>query len=70
MRGGGSNQNLILLDEATVYNASHFFGFFSVFNSDAIKDVSLYKGEMPPEYGGRLFIRARYQDEGWQCKTI
>ena len=54
VRGGGSNQNLILLDEATVYNASHFLGFFSVFNSDAIKDVSLYKGEMPPEYGGRL----------------
>ena len=54
VRGGGSNQNLILLDEATVYNASHLFGFFSVFNSDAIKNVSLYKGEMPPEYGGRL----------------
>jgi hypothetical protein len=54
VRGGGSNQNLILLDEAAVYNASHFLGFFSVFNSDAIKDVSLYKGEMPPEYGGRL----------------
>src|SRR6201996_949635 len=54
VRGGGSDQNLILLDEATVYNASHFFGFFSTFNSDAIKDVSLYKGGMPAEYGGRL----------------
>ncbi len=54
VRGGSSDQNLILLDEATVYNASHFLGFFSVFNSDAIKDVTLYKGEMPAEYGGRL----------------
>ncbi|MGD1045819.1 MAG: TonB-dependent receptor [Bacteroidota bacterium] len=54
VRGGGSNQNLILLDEATVYNASHFFGFFSVFNSDAIKDIGIYKGAMPAEYGGRL----------------
>lgn len=54
VRGGASDQNLILLDEATVYNASHFLGFFSVFNSDAIKDVTLYKGEMPAEYGGRL----------------
>lgn len=54
VRGGGSDQNLILLDEATVYNASHLLGFFSTFNSDAIKDVSIYKGGMPPEYGGRL----------------
>ncbi|MDB5024231.1 MAG: TonB-dependent receptor [Mucilaginibacter sp.] len=54
VRGGGADQNLILLDEATVYNASHFFGFFSTFNSDAIKDVSLYKGGMPAQFGGRL----------------
>jgi len=54
VRGGGSDQNLILLDEAIVYNASHLFGFFSTFNSDAIKDVSLYKGGMPSQYGGRL----------------
>lgn len=54
VRGGGSDQNLILLDGATVYNASHFFGFFSTFNSDAIKDVSVYKGGMPAQYGGRL----------------
>jgi hypothetical protein len=54
VRGGASDQNLILLDEAPVYNASHFFGFFSTFNSDAIKDVSIYKGGMPAEYGGRL----------------
>jgi hypothetical protein len=54
VRGGGADQNLILLDEATVYSPSHFFGFFSVFNSDAIKDVMVYKGAMPAAYGGRL----------------
>jgi len=54
VRGGASDQNLILLDEAPVYNASHLLGFFSTFNSDAIKDVSLSKGGMPAEYGGRL----------------
>ncbi len=54
VRGGGTDQNLILLDEAPVYNASHLFGFFSTFNSDAIKDVSVYKGGMPAQYGGRL----------------
>jgi hypothetical protein len=54
VRGGATDQNLILLDEATVYNASHLMGFFSVFNSDAIKDVSVYKGNEPAEYGGRL----------------
>src|SRR5882724_8553880 len=54
VRGGASDQNLILLDEATVYNASHLLGFFSVFNSDAIKDITVYKGGMPAVYGGRL----------------
>jgi hypothetical protein len=54
VRGGGSDQNLILLDGAPVYNASHLFGFFSTFNSDAIKDITLYKGGMPAEYGSRL----------------
>lgn len=54
VRGGGQDQNLILLDEAPVYNASHFLGFFSVFNSDAIKDVEIYKGGIPAQYGGRL----------------
>lgn len=54
VRGGAADQNLILLDEATVYNASHLLGFFSTFNSDAIKDVTLYKGNMPAQYGGRL----------------
>ncbi len=54
VRGGGPDQNLILLDGATVYNASHLFGFFSVFNADAIKDINLIKGGMPAQYGGRL----------------
>lgn len=54
VRGGGADQNLILLDEAPVYNASHLLGFFSTFNSDAIKDITIYKGSMPAEYGGRL----------------
>ena len=53
VRGGNADQNLILLDEAPVYNASHLLGFFSVFNSDALKDVKLYKGGMPAQYGGR-----------------
>jgi hypothetical protein len=54
VRGGGPDQNLILLDEAVVYNASHLLGFFSVFNGDAIKNVNLIKGGMPAQYGGRL----------------
>lgn len=54
VRGGAADQNLILLDEAPVYNASHLLGFFSTFNSDAIKNVTLYKGGMPAHYGGRL----------------
>lgn len=53
IRGGGIDQNLILLDEAPVYNASHLLGFFSVFNSEAIRDANLYKGSIPAEYGGR-----------------
>ena len=53
VRGGNADQNLILLDEAPVYNAAHLLGFFSVFNSDAIKDVKLYKGGIPAQYGGR-----------------
>ncbi len=54
VRGGGPDQNLILLDEAVVYNASHLLGFFSVFNGDAISSVNLIKGGMPAQYGGRL----------------
>jgi len=53
VRGGGLDQNLILLDEAPVYNPSHLLGFFSVFNGDALKDATVYKGGMPAEYGGR-----------------
>ncbi|MEM6801976.1 MAG: TonB-dependent receptor [Bacteroidota bacterium] len=54
VRGGSPDQNLILLDDATVYNASHLFGFVSIFNMDAIKSVELYKGGFPAQYGGRL----------------
>ncbi len=54
VRGGAADQNLILLDEAPVYNASHLLGFFSTFNSDALKDVSIIKGNSPAQYGGRL----------------
>ncbi len=54
VRGGGPDQNLILLDDAIVYNTGHLFGFFSIFNGDAIKNTSLIKGGMPAQYGGRL----------------
>jgi hypothetical protein len=54
VRGGGPDQNLIILDDAVVYNTGHLFGFFSIFNADAIKNVSLIKGGMPAQYGGRL----------------
>lgn len=54
VRGGRSDQNLIVLDEAVIYNASHLFGFFSTFNTDAVKDLKLYKGGFPSQYGGRL----------------
>lgn len=53
VRGGGPDENLLILDEAPVYNASHLMGFFSVFNSDAIKDIQVYKGGIPSEYGGK-----------------
>lgn len=64
VRGGSADQNLILLDEATVYNASHLMGFFSVFNNDAIRDVKLYKGDIPASNGGRLssFLDVRMKD--------
>lgn len=64
VRGGANDQNLILLDEATVYNASHLFGFFSVFNPDAVKDLDVYKGGIPAKYGGRLasLIDVRMKD--------
>ncbi|HTX87514.1 MAG TPA: TonB-dependent receptor [Bacteroidales bacterium] len=65
VRGGAPDQNLILLDDATVYNASHLMGLFSVFNNDAVKDVTLYKGDIPPSYGGRLSsVLDIHMDEG------
>ncbi|WP_264558409.1 TonB-dependent receptor [Flavobacterium sp. N2270] len=65
VRGGAADQNLILLDEATIYNSSHLFGFFSVFNADAIKDLKLYKGGIPARYGGRVAsVLDIYQKEG------
>ncbi len=65
VRGGAADQNLILLDEAMIYNPSHLFGFFSVFNPDAIKDVTLYKGGIPARYGGRASsVLEVYQKEG------
>lgn len=65
VRGGSADQNLILLDEATIYNSSHLFGFFSVFNPDAIKDIKLYKGGIPARYGGRVSsVLDIYQKEG------
>ncbi|MDA9563851.1 TonB-dependent receptor [Flavobacteriales bacterium] len=70
VRGGGPDQNLILLDEAPVYNASHLLGFFSVFNADAIKDIELMKGGIPAEYGGRLSsVLDIKMNEGNQRKT-
>ncbi|MEO0901104.1 MAG: TonB-dependent receptor, partial [Bacteroidota bacterium] len=54
VRGGAQDQNLVLLDEAIIYNTSHMFGFFSVFNADAIKDMKLYKGGIPARFGGRV----------------
>jgi hypothetical protein len=54
VRGGGPDQNLIMLDDAVVYNTGHLFGFFSIFNADAIKSTSLIKGGMPAQYGGRF----------------
>ncbi|WP_291864317.1 TonB-dependent receptor [Maribacter sp.] len=65
VRGGSVDQNLILLDEATIFNSSHLFGFFSVFNPDAIKDIKLYKGGIPARYGGRVSsVLDIFQKEG------
>ncbi|HCQ13592.1 TonB-dependent receptor [Flavobacterium sp.] len=65
VRGGGADQNLILLDEATIFNSSHLFGFFSVFNPDAIKDLKLYKGGIPSRFGGRASsVLDIYQKDG------
>ena len=65
VRGGAADQNLILLDEATIFNSSHLFGLFSVFNPDAIKSLKLYKGGVPAKYGGRVSsVLDIYQKEG------
>ena len=65
VRGGGADQNLILLDEAAIFNSSHVFGFFSVFNPDAVKDLKLYKGGIPARYGGRASsVLDIYQKDG------
>lgn len=65
VRGGAADQNLILLDEATIFNSSHLFGFFSVFNADAIKDLKLYKGGVPARFGGRVAsVLDIYQKDG------
>jgi hypothetical protein len=70
IRGGSPDQTLILLDRTTVYNPSHFFGFFSTFNPDAIKDVRLYKGGYPAEYGGRLgSVLTIYNKDGNRNET-
>ncbi len=72
VRGGAADQNLILLDEAPVYNASHLLGFFSTFNPDAIKDITVYKTGMPAKYGGRLssVVDIRMNDGNNQDYTI
>ena len=65
VRGGAADQNLILLDEAIIFNSSHLFGFFSVFNPDAIKDIKLFKGGIPANYGGRVSsVLNIYQKDG------
>jgi hypothetical protein len=65
VRGGAADQNLVLLDEATLYNTSHVFGLFSVFNADAIKDLKLYKGGIPAKFGGRVSsVLDIYQKDG------
>ncbi|QSE99428.1 TonB-dependent receptor [Fulvivirga lutea] len=72
VRGGGVGQNLVLLDDAPVYNSSHLFGFFSVFNPDAVKDVKLIKGAIPANYGGRLasILDVRMKEGNSKKRTI
>ena len=70
VRGGSADQNLIILDEATIYNASHLMGFFSVFNNDAVKNVTLYKGDIPAAYGGRLSSLLEVQMKDGNSKRL
>ena len=66
VRGGAVDQNLVLLDEAIIYNTSHMLGFFSVFNADAVKDLKLYKGGIPAKFGGRSIFRSRCTSKRWE----
>ena len=70
VRGGAEDQNLVLLDEAIIYNASHLFGFFSVFNTDAIKDIKLYKGGIPSRFGGRASSVLDIRQKDGNSKTF
>jgi hypothetical protein len=70
VRGGSKDQNLVLLDEAAIYNASHLLGFFSVFNNDAIKEVKLYKGDIPARFGGRLSSLLEIQQKDGNLKKL
>jgi len=70
VRGGGVDQNLILLDDAPIFNASHMMGFFSVFNNDAIRDMTLYKGDIPASYGGRLSSLLKVQTKDGNSKKL
>jgi hypothetical protein len=70
VRGGGIDQNLIVLDDATIYNPSHMLGFFSIFNNDAIRNMTLYKGDMPASYGGRLSSLLDVQTKDGNAKSF
>jgi hypothetical protein len=70
VRGGAVDQNLVLLDEAIIYNTSHFFGFFSVFNADAIKGIKLYKGDIPAKFGGRVSSVLDVRQKDGNNKTL
>ena len=71
VRGGSVDENLVLLDEAIIYNTTHLFGFFSVFNSDVIKDLKLYKGGIPANFGGRVSsVLDIYQKEGHNRESV
>lgn len=70
VRGGATDQNLILLDEAIIYNASHLMGFFSVFNNDVVENVTLYKGDIPASYGGRLSSLLEVQTKDGNSKRF
>lgn len=70
VRGGGYDQNLILLDEASLYSSSHLLGFFSIFNNDAIRDIKLYKGDIPVSFGGRLSSLMEVKSKSGNLKRL